>query len=264
MNNWMRRCMLLAFLSPAAQAAMVETAIDYNIDGQAYRGYAIYDQAVHSKRPRPVLLLVPNWLGTTPANREQAAQVAGKDYVVFVADMFGKDRQPADMKAAGAATAALYADRAELRKRVLAAKTEATRYASTAGVPADAQRIAAIGFCFGGASVLELARTGEPLAAVVSLHGNLSLDGPANNQPLRTRILALHGDADPVVPPAQVEAFEREMRAAQADWQLVRYGGAVHSFTDPAANRPGQSMYNPKAARRAFATMRDFLKEAFE
>lgn len=264
MKQWTKLCAVLALISPNLHAAMVEKPVDYSIDGQAYRGYVQYDAAVHSKQPRPVLLLVPNWLGTSAANRKQAAEIAGKDYVVFVADMFGKDRQPADTDAAGKAVGAIYADRAELRKRVLAAKTEALRYAAADPQRADARRLAAIGFCFGGASVLELARTGEPLAAVVSFHGNLSLDAPAVNQPLRTRILALHGDADPFVPPAQVEAFENEMRAARADWQLVRYGGAVHSFTDPDAKWPGKAEYNSRVARRAFATMRDFLSEAFK
>lgn len=264
MKNLLKLCTALALLAPAAQAAMIEKPVDYSIEGQPYRGYVHYDDAVHSKVPRPVVLLVPNWLGTNAANRKQAAQIAGKNYVVFVADMFGKDKQPVDTDAAGKAVGAIYADRSLLRQRVLAAKNEAVRYVGSAKLGADSKRLAAIGFCFGGASVLELARTGEPLAAVVSFHGNLSLDAPAENKPFQTRILALHGDIDPFVPPAQVEAFEKEMRAANADWQLVRYGGAVHSFTDPDANWPGKAMYDPKVARRAFATMKDFLTEAFK
>ena len=95
--------------SAPLEAAMVEKAVDYSIDGQPYRGYLHYDDAIHSKQPRPLLLLVPNWLGTSAANRRQAAEIAGKDYVIFVADMFGKDKQPADTDAAGKAVGAIYA-----------------------------------------------------------------------------------------------------------------------------------------------------------
>lgn len=245
----------------AAGAATVEKAVDYSIDGKPYRGYVYYEGKAKAKHP--LVVLVPNWLGATEDNRNQAAEIAGKDYVVFVADMYGKDQLPAGSDAAGKQVKALYGDRAELRKRILAAKAEAVRYAGAARLPADLKKIAAIGFCFGGATVLELARTGEELGAVVSFHGNLSIDSPAENKPFRTRILALHGDADPYVNAAQVDAFQDEMRKAGADWQLVRFGGAVHSFTDPKANTPGQAMYDAKVARRAFEMMKNFLAEAF-
>lgn len=246
-------------LSVSAMAA--ETVLDYSIDGRTHRGYFYYDDSI--KTARPLVLLVPNWLGTTAANRKQAAEIAGRDYVVFVADMFGKDAQPADATAAGKAVRALYGDRPLLRKRVIAAKTAALAHARTAGLPVDPVKVAAIGFCFGGGTVLELARSGEDIAAAVSFHGNLSLPGEMPAAPIHARILALHGDADPYVPVEQVEPFLAEMRAAKADWQLVRFGGAVHSFTDPEANMPGQAMYDAKIARRAFAMMRDFLAEAF-
>lgn len=246
----------------SAGAAMLEQAVDYKVGERDYRGYAIYDPSVKAKRP--LVVLVPNWLGASTANRKQAAEIAGRDYVVFVADMYGKDQQPADSAAAGKAVAGIYADRAELRRRIAAAKAEAIRHAGAARLPADTRRVAAIGFCFGGAVVLELARSGDDSAAVVSFHGGLALEGPAQNQPVKARILALHGDADPFVPATQVNAFEDEMRAAGADWQLVRFGGAVHSFTDPDANMPGKAQYDPKVARRAFAMMKDFLREAFQ
>jgi dienelactone hydrolase len=260
----MRRLLCVLALGLCAfqvQAAMIERPVDYSIDGREHRGYVIYDDAV--KTQRPLLLLVPNWLGTTSANRQQAAEVAGQRYVVMVVDMYGRDQQPADSGAAGKAVSALYGDRAELRKRIAAAQAEALRAALEKNWPADVRRVGAIGFCFGGATVLELARSGADVAAVVSLHGNLALEAEARNQPIRARVLALHGDADPYVPEAQVQAFVGEMRSAGADWQLVRYGGAVHSFTDPAANTPGKSQYDARTARRAFALMHEFLAEAF-
>lgn len=248
-------------MTGSAQAAVTETPVDYQIAGDHYRGYVLHDPAVKAKRP--LLVLVPNWLGANAANRRQAAEIAGKDYVVFVADMFGADKLPNNTDEAGKAVGAIYADRTLLRSRVIAAKTTAIETVKTRKLPADLGKIAAIGFCFGGASVLELARSGDNSAAVVSFHGNLSLKGAAEDQPITAKVLALHGDADPFVPAEQVDAFLAEMRAGKADWELVRYGGAVHSFTDPEANWPGKAEYNPKVAKRAFARMKDFLDEAF-
>ncbi len=248
-------------LAPSALAAVVEKTVDYDIDGRTHRGYFYYDDAV--KTARPLVILVPNWLGTSAANRKQAAEIAGSDYTVFVVDMYGADAQPKDQAAAANAVKALYGDRALLRKRATASQAAAVQHATRLKLPADPSKLAAIGFCFGGATVLELARTGADLAGVVSFHGNLSLAGAIDNAPIRTRVLALHGDADPYVPAKEVESFLAEMRAGDADWQLMSYGGAVHSFTDPDANVPGQAMYDAKIARRAFAQMRDFLTEAF-
>ncbi len=243
-------------------AAMIERAVDYPIEGRMHRGYLIYDDSVSS--PRPLLLMVPNWLGTTAANRRQAADIAGRDYVLFVADMYGKDAQPADSAAAGTKVQALYADRPELRKRARAGLTRAIAQARDEKLATPPGPPAAIGFCFGGASVLELARSGAELAAVVSFHGNLSLPpGKEQDAPITAPVLALHGDADPYVPSAQVDAFVTEMRGRNADWQLVRFGGAVHSFTDPDANTPGKAMYDAKAAHRAFSMMRDLLAEVY-
>ncbi|WP_051278284.1 dienelactone hydrolase family protein [Solimonas flava] len=250
----------LAALSMPAAARSVEKIVDYRIGEADYRGYVYYDDAV--KQPLPLVVMVPNWLGTNADNREQAREIAARDYVVFVADMYGRDRQPADAAAAGQAVRALYGDRPELRRRAKAAKDEAVRYAGEARI-ADTSKVAVIGFCFGGGTALELARTGEPLAATVSFHGNLAIAPPERNLKFRTRILALHGDADPYVPADQIDPFLVEMRSSGVDWELVRFGGAVHSFTDKKANQPGQSMYDAKAARRAFALMHDFLAEAF-
>ncbi|MEQ1437970.1 dienelactone hydrolase family protein [Fontimonas sp. SYSU GA230001] len=263
MNRWIAGLIswMTATYSATAFAAVVERPFDYPVGAQTHRGYFLYDDTVRTTRP--LLIVVPNWLGATAANRKQAGEIAGSDYVVFVADMYGKDRLPADAGAAGKAVGALYADRPLLRERIRAAQAAALGEVRRAGLPADPGRVAAIGFCFGGATVLELARTGADIAAVVSFHGNLSLPGTPDNAPIRTRILALHGDADPYVPAEQVDAFQAEMREAKADWQLVRFGGAVHSFTDPDARQPGQAMYDAKVARRAFAMMRDFLAEAF-
>lgn len=248
-------------MTTTAQAKMIETPVDYRIGEQTFRGYVIHDDAVKAKRP--LLLAVPNWLGATEANRKQATEIAGKDYVVFVADMFGAGKLPASTDEAGKAVGAIYADRALLRGRVAAAKAAALDTVRAKKLPADTDKFAAIGFCFGGASVLELARSGDDVAAVVSFHGNLSLEGSADDKPITAKVLALHGADDPFVPAAQVAAFEKEMREGKVDWELVSYGSAVHSFTDPDAKMPGKAEYNAKVAQRAFARMRDFLAEAF-
>lgn len=262
-RNWMGRLLAVGALCAACgvQAKTVEKAVDYTVADQSYRGYVYYDTAGAKKRP--VVLMVPNWMGTSEANRRQARKIAGRDYVVFLADMYGRDQQPANADAAGKLVGQLYGNRLLLRTRVKAAKEQAQAAVPRLKLPANPDKIAAIGFCFGGSTVLELARTGEELNAVVSFHGNPSLDAPAPSQPPKTRILVLHGDADPYVPVAQINAFLDEMRTTKTDWQMMRFGGAVHSFTDPDANQPGKAMYDPRAAKRAFEMMKDFLTESF-
>jgi dienelactone hydrolase len=181
-------------------------------------------------------------------------------YAVMMADVYGTDVRPANADEAGKAAGALRSDRALLRGR-----TKAALAAMKANLPpnADPSKVAAIGFCFGGGAVLELARGGEPLAAVVSFHGNLDTPNPADANNIKTPILVLHGAIDPYVPPEQVAAFEKEMNEAKVDWQLIAYGGAVHSFTNPQANTVGKADYHPKAAARSFRAMDSLFKEVF-
>lgn len=241
-----------------AQADMMTHKVDYQIDGEPYQGVLVYDEAV--TEPRPGLLMVPNWMGVTDNAAEKAYRAAGTDYVVFVADLYGRDMRPADAKQASAAAGEVRADRALMRKRVNAAlevfKTQTDR------VALDTERLGAIGFCFGGTAVLELARSGTEIGGVVSFHGNLDTPDPEDAKAIRMPLLVLHGADDPYVPPEQVAAFEQEMRSAGvADWQLLSYGGAVHSFTDPTAKVKGQAEYHPVVAERAFAQMRSFFGE---
>ena len=123
--------------------------------------------------------------------------------------------------------------------------------------------LAAFGFCFGGCCALELARTGAPLKAAVSFHGTLDTTNPADAKNIKGKVLVLHGASDPLVPKEQLPAFEAEMNAANVDWQLLSYGGAFHSFTDPHANNPGVQMYNPTVSKRAFTAMHNLLDEVF-
>lgn len=249
--------LVMAGSAGLAQADMVTRTVDYQIDGEPYQGMLVYDDTV--TEPRPGLLMVPNWMGVTNNAATKAQRVAGSDYVVFVADLYGKDIRPADATQAGEAAGKVRGDRALMRKRVNAAlevlKTEA-------GAQLDASRLGAIGFCFGGTAVLELARSGTQIGGVVSFHGNLDTPDTADARAISMPILVLHGADDPYVPPEQVAAFETEMRGAQvSDWQLVSYGGAVHSFTDPTANAPGKAQYDERVAARAFNQMRMFFNE---
>ncbi|WP_028239269.1 dienelactone hydrolase family protein [Stutzerimonas azotifigens] len=243
----------------AAQAAVVVQPVGYEIDGEPFEGALVYDDSVSG--PRPGLVMVPNWLGVTDRAAEKAARAAGQKYVVFVADMYGKATRPADANEAKAAASAVRGDRPLMRKRAQAAVDV---FREQAGEVLDEDRLAAIGFCFGGGSVLELARSGADLKAFVSFHGNLDTPNPDDAKAIKAPVLVLHGADDPSVPKEQVDAFIVEMQGAEdVDWQFVGYGGAVHSFTDPYANVPGRNEYNPTVARRAFAAMNDLLDEVF-
>lgn len=240
-----------------AHADMVTRQIDYQIDGQTYRGMLVYDDAI--KEQRPGLLMVPNWMGVTENAAKKAYRAGGSDYIVFVADMYGKDIRPQNSDEAAKAATTVRSDREMMRKRVNAALEVFKEQADS--VPLNTRKIGAIGFCFGGGTVLELARSGTDVDGVVSFHGNLDTPDPSVAKNIRTPVLVLHGANDPFVPDEQVAAFKNEMRDANVDWTLVSYGNAVHSFTDPTANMPGKAEYNPVVADRAFGAMRQFFNE---
>ncbi|SDB53723.1 Dienelactone hydrolase [Desulfonatronum thiosulfatophilum] len=251
---------LLFFLALPAHAEVVAKTVEYTIDGEQFEGVIIYTEAADALKPG--ILMVPNWMGPTEQSREKAARVAGDSYVVFMIDMYGTDIRPQDTGQARTAAARIREDRSLMRLRVNAALEVFKEQGDV--VPLDTSRIAAIGFCFGGEVALELARSGTELSGVVSFHGTLGTADPADAQNIRTKILALHGADDPLVPDDQVQEFINEMREADVDWQMIHYGGAVHSFTDPYAQMPGTAEYHPVVARRAFAAMETFFKEIFQ
>ena len=248
--------LLLASLAGFANAAVVSKTVPYEIDGEPYSALLVYDDAVTA--PRPGLLMVPNWLGVTEASAKKAARVAADKYVVLVADLYGRDIRPGGPDEAKAVAGALRGDRPLMRKRSRAALEVLKRQPGV-----DVARIGAIGFCFGGGAILELARDGAPLQGFVSFHGNLDTPTPGDAAQIKAPLLVLHGADDPSVPPQQVDGFIAEMKAAKVDWQLVSYGGAVHSFTDPQADVPGRNQYNPLVATRAFKAMNDLFDEVF-
>jgi dienelactone hydrolase len=248
-------------LSGPASAAMVEVKVPYELDGKAFEGVLVYDDSVKSRRP--AVLMSPDWLGVSPKSLAQAKVVASKSYVVFVADMYGADLRPKTPREAGAAVGQVRNDIPLTRARIGNALDVFLIEANKRGL-IDASRVAAIGFCFGGGNVLELARSGrEGVKAVVTFHGDLttsSVQGPGIVKP---RILVLHGADDPQVPKAARDKLEDEMKAAKVDYQLVAFGNTVHSFTDPSANFPPGNVYNEKSAKLAYAMMHDFLAQSF-
>jgi dienelactone hydrolase len=186
--------------------------------------------------------------------------LAALGYVALAADVYGKGVRPANAQEAQTEATKYYKDRALLRSRLRAGLD------FLAGQPqVDAARLGAMGYCFGGAGALELARSGAPLKGVVTFHGSLTTPDPADAKNIQAKILVCHGADDPFVKQADVTAFMDEMRAANVDWQLVQYSGAVHSFTDKRAGNDNSkgAAYNENADRRSWRAMRDFWEETF-
>jgi len=258
MRKWQLAVMALC-LSAAmpALAKMQQRPVEWQLDGASYSGVLVYDDAGDARRPGVVM--VPNWRGVNASAIDKAAQIAGDDYVVLVADVYGSQLRPKDNDEAAAAAQPLLKDRARLRARAEAALDALKAQAGTA--PLDATRIAAVGFCFGGSTVLEMARAGLPLAGVVSLHGGLASPMPAAADSGKVPMLVLNGAADRGVSAEDIAGFGSEMDAAGADWQFVNFSGAVHCFAESDANSPPGCMYDPRAAKRAWKMLGDFLEE---
>lgn len=250
----------VAFLGAGpALAAMQEKPVEWKVGKDAFRGVLVYDDANAIKRPG--LVLVPNYMGVTPANVEKAKRLAGDDYVVLVADVFGSKAQPRNAEDARKKAGALRDDRPTLRAR--AEKAVAVLRAQAGKAPLDPGRIGALGFCFGGSTALELVRGGSELAGVVTLHGGLATPLPAKDDAVRTPVLVLNGADDRGITDADIAAFEKEMDAAGADWQFVNFSGAVHCFAEADAQDPPGCVYDARAARRAYEMLHDFFRERF-
>lgn len=246
-------------LASSALAEVRTQVVDYRHGNVVLEGYLAYDDAVKGKRPG--VLIVHEWTGLGTYVKQRAEQLAKLGYVAFAVDMYGKGIRPNNPKDAAAQAKIYRSNRQLMRDRATAGLSVLQKNALT-----SASQIAAIGYCFGGGTVLELARSGAPIAGVVSFHGNLDTPNPADAKNIKAKVLVLHGASDPLVPSAQVEAFTQEMNAAQVDWQLVAYGGTVHSFTNPeAGNDPSKGVaYNEKSDKRSFAAMQQFFVEIFQ
>ena len=249
---------------PAAEIApaldVKQKLVEYRDGDAVLEGVLVFNAAAPTTTKLPGVIVVPDWLGVGPFAIARAGKLAGMGYIALVADIYGKGVRPTNAQEAGAQAGKYKQDRALLRSRVNAALAVLREQAGC-----DAGRLAAIGYCFGGTTVLELARSGAAVAGVASFHGGLDSPTPADAKNIRGKVLVMHGADDPHVPPAEVAAFQEEMRAAKVNWEFIAYSGAVHSFTNPqAGNDPAKgAAYNEQADRRSWQRLTAFLRELF-
>jgi dienelactone hydrolase len=235
---------------------MTTQPLPYRHGDTDLEGFVAFDEMVDG--PRPAVLVVHEWKGLNDYARRRAEMLVGLGYVGVAIDMYGKGVLAADAEEASRLMTPFIGDRKLCRTRATAGLD-----AARALPQVDPAKVAAIGYCFGGLTVLELARSGAGLRAAVSFHGNLSSPRPADAKKIKAKVLVCHGADDPHVPPAQVNSFVRSMRRAKVDWQLVMYGNTLHSFTFPQANDPANGLqYNPTADSRSWELMTSFLSEA--
>jgi dienelactone hydrolase len=251
-----RLLIAMTLLTSTARAEIVTRSVEYRAGDVVLEGLVSYDTAGPARKPG--VLVIHDWMGVGPYVRRRAEQLAALGYLALAADIYGKGVRPASGKEAAEQAGRFKADRPLLRARAAAALAELRRQPGVLAGP-----VAAIGYCFGGTTVLELARSGADLAGVVSFHGGLDTPTPADARAIKAKVLVLHGADDPFVPPAQVQAFEEEMRAGGVDWQLVKYSRAVHAFTQAEAghDRSRGAAYDAVADRRSWEAMKAFFAE---
>jgi dienelactone hydrolase len=243
-------------LANVAGAEIMTKEVSYTHGDVRLKGFLAYDNAKEGKRPG--VLVVHEWWGNNDYSRQRARQLAELGYVAFAVDMYGDGKLAKSPQEARGLATPFYEDRALMRERA-GAGLKALQEQPTV----DGERLAAIGYCFGGSVVLELARSGAPLAAVVSFHGGLATPNPDDARNIKAKVLVLTGGADPMVAPEERDAFIKEMEDARVDYAMTVYGGAKHGFTSPDADRARQEGvgYQKEADQRSWAAMRALFEE---
>ena len=255
----MNRIMIAMFvlsIAPIARGGIKTETIEYKHGDVMLKGYLAYDPAVKEKRPG--VLVVHEWWGLNEYAEGRARQLAALGYVAFAADMYGAGKNTRDADQARAWSGELYGKPMQYQRAAAGMKVLRSHQL------VDPQRVAAIGYCFGGTTVLTLALSGADVAGVVSFHGNLPLPKPGAD--VTAKILVCHGADDPLVSQEQITAFQAALRKLEVDWQFIAYGGAVHSFTNPKAAAAGFDAvkYNKHADQRSWRHMQAFFDEIFK
>ncbi len=237
---------------------MQTRTLEYKDGATTCKGYLAFDET--KSGPRPGVVLFPEAFGIGEHVMERARRLAGLGYVALAADPYGNGATASDLPAAIGLMGTVRADVNVWRTRARAALD-----ALAAEANVDKAKLAAIGYCFGGSTSIELGRSGAPLAAIVSFHGGLECPKPEDSRNIKAKVLVCTGADDPMITPAQIATFEEQMRQTKVDWQVQVYGGTVHSFTNPDADKLGNPAlaYNPVADRRSWKAMLDLFGEAF-
>lgn len=251
----------LSLFASTGFAAVTGKAVTYKANGLTMKGYLASDSAVKGKRP--AVLVVHEWWGHDDYARTRARKLAELGYTALAVDMYGAGKQAHDPDHAKAMATAVRQDPAGAKQRFDAALAFLKKQPTV-----DSNNIAAIGYCFGGSVVLNMARAGMDLKGVASFHGNLSTDAPAQKGQVKAKVLVLTGADDPMAPSEQVAKFEQEMKEAGVDYRVVSYPGAKHSFTNPAADKYGEKFkmplaYNAEADKASWDELKGFLQQIF-
>ena len=261
MKNLLLSLTLLC-LSSSALAAVQGKEVSYTANGTTLKGWIAYDDAVKGKRP--AVLVVHEWWGHNAYARKRANMLAELGYVALAVDMYGDGKQaqhPDD--------AAKFAGEVAKNKPLAKARFEAAMKLLRKQRNVDGKRLAAIGYCFGGSVVLEMARAGEDLKGVASFHGGLGTDTPTQPGKVKAQVRSFTGADDKMIPAAQVEAFKQEMEKAGVNYKVVVYPGAMHSFTNPDADALGKQFnlplaYNAEADKDSWAQAQTFLADVLK
>ena len=238
-----------------------EENVTYTGDNVSMNGYVVYDESVEG--PRPAVLVVHEWWGQNDYPRSRARQLADLGYIAMAVDMYGDGKQVDSPDSAKKLATPFYMDPQMAKRRFDAAYEKLKSFPQT-----DVNKMAAIGYCFGGAQVLNMAKLGSNLAGVVSFHGNLTVV-PANKDLLKAQVLVCHGGNDSFVPEAEVDQFKHEMDSIGAKYTLKVYPGATHAFTNPGADKKAKDYnmpiaYNPAADSASWKDMKDFFNTIFK